>query len=86
MEDDFLINCKHFNLTECFDILLTFPSFYLVFQLGETYLGLDSAADCVTHLSFFQMEATPTALPATGLVSSAPGFLFGLTNVQLCCV
>ena len=22
MEDDFLINCKHFNLTECFDILL----------------------------------------------------------------
>ena len=32
------------------------------------------------------MEATPTALPATGLVSSAPGFLFGLTNVQLCCV
>ena len=32
------------------------------------------------------MEATPSALPATGLVSSAPGFLFGLTNVQLCCV
>ena len=38
--------------------------------------------ECSTHSILFQMEATPTALPATGLVSFAPGFLLGLEIIS----
>ena len=53
----------------------------LLLQILHT-AAVQPTQECSTHSILFQMEATPTALPATGLVSFAPGFLLGLEIIS----